>query len=327
MKVLTPLPTGSGAIELHRALASHIEAVEIRPYSRWLELFPPAIGLSVGGHADLVHTAPDHAAFLRQKAPLIATFHGYVLDKYMRQFGTALQRLHWRSDLRLWTSMALKKATMVTAVSQFVADLVRQDMKFDGEVRVIPNGVCTERFIPTPERRQDRKINILFCGNPSLRKGAHLLPDIAQQLDHACTIICATGRTNLPKRWRHHKLIELGPVAPDKMPEIYRHADILLMPTFREGFGLAVAEAMACGLPVVASNCSTMPELVVAQKGGILCPPGDITAFASALNELAEQPDLRKAMGQYNRQRIESSFSLLAMTRAYRCLYEEVLDS
>ena len=60
------------------------------------------------------------------------------------------------------------------------------------------------------------------------------------------------------------------------MPERYGSMDILLMPSVREGFGLSIAEAMACGLPVVATNCSAIPELIDDGKGGFLCPPGPL---------------------------------------------------
>jgi glycosyltransferase involved in cell wall biosynthesis len=110
------------------------------------------------------------------------------------------------------------------------------------------------------------------------------------------------------------------------MPNRYRQMDILLMPTVREGFGLAVAEAMACGLPVVASNCSSIPELIDDGKGGFLCPIGDVKAFAEKINLLAESPGLRKEMGQYNRARIEKKFTLERMVKEYQKVFSEVLD-
>ena len=102
--------------------------------------------------------------------------------------------------------------------------------------------------------------------------------------------------------------------------------DILLMPTIREGFGLAVAEAMACGRPVVASDCSSIPELIDDRKGGFLCPVGDVKAFAEKINILAESPNLRKEMGEYNREKVEKMFTLDRMINEYRALFEEVLS-
>ena len=80
--------------------------------------------------------------------------------------------------------------------------------------------------------------------------------------------------------------------------------DILLMPTVREGLSLAVLEAMSCGLPVVASNCSSLPEQIDEGLGGFLCPVGDVNMFAERLNYLADSPKIRKNMGQYNREKV-----------------------
>ncbi len=111
------------------------------------------------------------------------------------------------------------------------------------------------------------------------------------------------------------------------MPELYRHADLLLFPTVREGFGLAAAEAMACGLPVVATDCSSIPELVVDGKGGFLCQTGNTEQFAARINELAESASLRRQMGEYNRARVEEKFTLQRMVNEYRTLFEETLGN
>ena len=108
------------------------------------------------------------------------------------------------------------------------------------------------------------------------------------------------------------------------MPDIYRSKDLLLMPTVREGLPLAVLEAMACGLPVVASDCSSLPELIDHGKGGFLCPVGDVAAFAEKVNLLAESPALRREMGEYNRARVERMFTLDRMASEYEALFESV---
>ena len=120
-------------------------------------------------------------------------------------------------------------------------------------------------------------------------------------------------------------LVDLGRIGWEEMPELYRSNDILLSPTVREGFGLAIAEAMACGLPVVASNCSAVPELVDDGKGGFLCPVGDVGAFAEKTNLLARNPELRCQMGEYNRAKVEKMFTLERMASEYRELFESLL--
>ena len=95
------------------------------------------------------------------------------------------------------------------------------------------------------------------------------------------------------------------------------------MPTVREGLSLAVLEAMSCGLPVVASNCSSLPEQIDEGLGGFLCPVGDVNMFAERLNYLADSPKVRKNMGQYNREKVERLFTLNGMVAKYKKLFEQ----
>jgi glycosyltransferase involved in cell wall biosynthesis len=328
MRILSPIATGSGAIVVHRALERHLAGYRVQAYSPWWTLFPPALYAVARGDADLIHTVPDYAVFsMRREVPAVVTFHNYVLDNFMRDYSSPLQWLHYRTDLRLFTKRALARARCVTAVSRFVADLVARDLDFRGNIRVIPNGVDTKTFMPGRSAAGRSTIRVLFGGNLSRRKGADLLPAIAKRLPAGIELWCATGlRGEKPAVTRDH-LKMVGRVPYADMPSLYNEVDILLMPTAREGFGLVVAEAMACGLPVVASNISTMPELVHEGQGGILCSLDDPSGFADAIERIAAAPELRRAMGEYNRARIERVYTLERMVQAYRTLFEEVLES
>jgi len=98
------------------------------------------------------------------------------------------------------------------------------------------------------------------------------------------------------------------------------------MPSVREGFGLCVAEAMACGLPVVACRESATPELVEHGNGGMLCAVDDVPAFAAAFCQLADDSTLGSRMGEFNRARVEQMFTQERMVREYRELFEAVGD-
>jgi glycosyltransferase involved in cell wall biosynthesis len=82
----------------------------------------------------------------------------------------------------------------------------------------------------------------------------------------------------------------VGRVSDEELAERYRRADVVLDTTLYEGFGFQVLEAMASGTPVVASDTTSIPELV--GDAGLLCPPGDVEAFAAALRRLREEPGL-----------------------------------
>lgn len=329
MRLLSPMPTGSGAIVVHRQIEAQITGYRVIPYNPWWALAPPALKLIALKGADLFHTTPDYAVFCTSsKVPLVITMHNYVLDSFMRPYSTFLQRLHYRTDLRCFTRLAMARASAITAVSRFTANLAARDMGLEKPVRIIPNGIDSARFTPqaATSRADQDSIRVLVSGNLTLRKGANLLPDIAARLPRGTEIICATGLGRRHIRLASTRNIRFaGRVSYAEMPALYQSVDMLLMPTAREGLPLAVLEAMACGLPVVATDCSSLPELIDEGKGGFLCPLGDAQAFADGIAHLASAPGLRRQMGEYNRARIEKEFTLQQMISSYRSLFEEVL--
>ena len=278
--------------------------------------------------ADLIHTTPDYAIFSAKKSvPLVITFHNYVMDKWMRQYASLAQKIHYTSDLKLWTYLAVKQASAITAVSHYTAGIIKQELCIESPVRVIHNGIDIDNFKPSLTiKPKSKEISIFFSGNLTHRKGAHWLPAISDKLDSNIRIYYTKGlrrRGSLPASER---LQSIGSVSYNDMPQRYRDMDILLMPTVREGFGLSIAEAMACGLPVVATNCSAIPELIDEGKGGFLCPPGDVDAFAEKLNILANSPKMRREMGEYNRSKVEEKFTLVRMVKEYKRLFHEILE-
>ncbi|MBW2028500.1 MAG: glycosyltransferase family 4 protein [Deltaproteobacteria bacterium] len=328
-KIISPLAWGSGAYIVHKLLESHVEGYEVSGYNPYWTICPFLLKIvSPIRRADLIHTTADYASFFHNKRiPLVITFHNYVLDRWMRSYSSWMQRIHYATDLRFYTRLAVCTADCITAVSRFTAQLAKRDLGITRPIKIIYNGVDTDHFVPGSSPSVGRKeIRVLFSGNLTRRKGAHWLPDIAKRLDKNITIYYTQGLRGRGRLPAHRGLKPIGAVPFTKMPARYQAMDILLMPTVREGFGLAVAEAMACGLPVVASKCSAIPELVDDGKGGALCSVGDVAAFAEKINLLAESADLRKEMGEYNRSKVERLFTLDRMVNEYRELFEEILS-
>ncbi len=328
MNIFSPMATGNGAYVVHQALANKIPNYHICGYNPYWTLFLPALPFLCRrqGIPDIIHTTPDYAAFFKRgKIPLVITFHNFVLDKEAVAHSTLLQRIHYQTDLQFFTQKALFAATVVTAVSQFTAKLVKKELGYRGNVQVIYNGVDTNTFFPK-QKKETQLIKVLFSGNLTRRKGVDLLPLIAEKFDTNIEILYTTGLRTKKTLPAHPNLKNIGAISYSDMPKVYQDADILLFPTVREGFGLAAAEAMACGLPVVASNCSAIPELIDNAKGGFLCPVGDVKAFAEQINLLADSPKLRHEMGEYNRSKVEKLFTVQRMVNKYRELFEEVLS-
>lgn len=320
------VPTGSGAAVIHRALQDAIPGYAFGTYPPRWEYWPPLLRGLRDPAADLVHAPPDHAAFVcPRRTPLVITFHNYVLDRAMRRYSSAVQRLHYAMDLRLYTRMALRRAAVVTAVSNFTARLLREDLRFGGPIEVIPNGVDVGRFCPGDGPPQYGPLRVLFSGNLTRRKGADLLPQIARLAGPDVEIHYTTGaRTGIDDpRWAG--LQAIGRVPYMDMPSLYRQFDVLLFPTVREGMSLALLEAMASGLAVVASDAASNPELIEPGVGGLLCPVGEPEAYAAALRQLAADRARVRRMGQHNRQVVESRYTLERMVAGYRAVFERVL--
>jgi L-malate glycosyltransferase len=322
--VTAVLPSGSGASVVHQTIDRCLSGYDCITYNRYLEFCPPLLLMWRRYAGAIVHAPPDHAVLITPgHSRLVITFHSYFLDPEFASCSTFSQRLHYSSDLRWLTRKAVRRADRVTAVSQFLAYLVRTDLGFDGDITVIPNGIDVNRF--APHQREHEGIRVLFCGNLARRKGAHLLGDIAKRMDVGIELWIASG---LSARHCHIERLAnmrlLGAVSYEDMPDLYNQADILVMPTLREGFGLVVAEAMACGLPVVASDCSALPELIVEEQGGYLVSPNDVETFAGRINELARDPALRRQMGIFNRNRVVAEFNQEQMVESYSRLFSEL---
>lgn len=329
MNIYSPMPTGNGAHVIHQMLEAGIPGYKVCSYNPWWTVAPPLLALLCrAARQDIVHSAPDYAIFsTRKDIPLVITFHNYVLDAYMASYSSPAQRLHYATGLQWFTKRACQRAAVITAVSRFTAQLVKTELQPPKNIRVIYNGIDEQAFTPAKAgHRPGKTIKVLFSGNLSRRKGADLLPGILKHLNPGIELLYTTGLRCKHRLPEHPSLSCAGQVPYADMPDLYRQADLLLFPTVREGFGLAAAEAMACGLPVVATDCSSIPELVVDGKGGFLCKAGDTKQFAARINELAESAGLRRQMGEYNRCRVEEKFTLQRMVNEYRDLFEEALD-
>ncbi|WP_448510794.1 glycosyltransferase family 4 protein [Immundisolibacter sp.] len=325
-RILACVPAGSGASVAHSALMRAIQGYGLTTYPAAWEYCPPLLWRLRQQPTDLVHAPPDHAVFAcRYGTPLVVTFHNYVLDAAMRPYSSHLQRLHYATDLRLFTRLALRRARAVTAVSAFTAALVREDMKFGGPIEVIPNGVDAGLFTPAEREPTGGPLRVLFSGNLTRRKGADLLPQIARLAGPEVEIHYTTGaRAGIADpRWAGLKAI--GRVSHADMPALYRQFDMLLLPTVREGMSLALLEAMASGLAVVASDAASNPELIDDGLGGLLCPVGEPEAYAAALRTLAADRERVQRMGQHNRRVVESRYTLERMVAGYRAVFEQVL--
>jgi glycosyltransferase involved in cell wall biosynthesis len=253
------------------------------------------------------------------QTPVVQTFHALGLVK-RRHLGPADPSPPGRLDI---------EATIARNVDRIVAtchDELRElcGMGADASrVDVVPCGVDLARFVPDGPREQPwRRNRIVAIGRLVPRKGIDdairalvALPDVE--------LVIAGG---LPAAELHHddearRLLEIacqagvadrvelrGGVARDDVPPLLRSADVVVCTPWYEPFGIVPLEAMACGVPVVASAVGGMLDTVVEGVTGLHVPPCDPQALAIALRRLLDDPALRQRMSANGRQRAVGNY-------------------
>jgi glycosyltransferase involved in cell wall biosynthesis len=237
--------------------------------------------------------------------------------------------------LKVVSRIAWRRASALVANSKGLRDLA-QTVDPRVSVRVIPNGVDVVRFSPgAPDSSAGGPLRLLFVGRLEPYKGIETLLEAAGQLRGRTSRNLALDlvgdgslRDHLPEVARRLGLQDMvrfcGLAPPDRMPDVYRQADVFVLPSIVEGMPNVILEAMASGLPVVATRIPGSDELVEPGRTGFLVPPGDAQALAEAVSRLAEQPDLRRVMSTDARLEAQRR-SWNRVTEAYLSIYRETI--
>ncbi len=193
-------------------------------------------------------------------------------------------------------------------------------------LRVVPNGLDTERFCPEGETLHDDAL--LFVGRLVPYKGLDVLLDaVAKARPEERLVLAGDGplRSRLERRARRLGIDAtfLGRVSDTDLPRLYRGARLTTLPSInrQEAFGMVLVESMACGTPVLASDLPGVGD--VARLGGWVSRPGDADDLARRLRmALDEAPRLH---GQALARRIHDTFSWPAIARRFEAVYDEAL--
>lgn len=319
------MPAGNGAYIVHAELSATLPNYQLKACNPYLASIPglPSPNLRRWlDDADVVHLSPNTGHIpLPSVRRRVLTFHSFDITPGDMEQASIAQRLYYRNVLRPAVLAACASADRIVAVSRYVADcILRLGLAVNTPVEVIHNGIDTNRFCPTERTIRDR-LRILFVGNPTRRKGFHLVSALAEKLPPNVEIAFTSGLRDQNVKVAASRLVCLGSVPYSEMHTVYQSADMLFFPAYREGLPLCVAEAMACGIPVISSNCSGIPELVINGKGGFLVPTGDIPAMLEKIRLLIEDASLRKSMGAWNRVRAVECFDRDRMASDYRSIF------
>ena len=201
----------------------------------------------------------------------------------------------------------LSLADLVLAPSSFVERTVRAHFPNKQVVRA-PYGVDTDFWAPAENNvKGEEPLTFIYAGQMSLRKG---IPDLLQAWASAglrdarlrlvgSWQLAEDRLRNLPENVAWHP-----PCSAKELREHYRNADIFVFPSYFEGFGLVLLEAMACGLPAIASDASAMPDLFSGTEGALI-PAGDNDALTEALRWASDRRDMLPLMGEKARRRAQ----------------------
>jgi phosphatidylinositol alpha-mannosyltransferase len=280
---------------------------------------------------DLVHvhcpTAPTLPLFTLQTAPcpLVGTFHTTGGRNFLQDaFHPMLSGLVRRLDARIAVSETARDTALIY---------------YPGKYEIIPNGVDVDQFTPgTPpfaEWRDANHVNLLFVGRLDPRKGVQVLldvmPEVVRRTDGRARLL-VVGDSYLRARFEASVAPEarghvrfLGHVPSADLPRWYATGDVFVSPaTGNESFGIVLAEAMAAGRAVVASDIPGYRSVVTPEIDGVVAPPGDVQALTEQIVRLARDPELRRELSRRGRVRA-LDFAWPRVTDRIEAVYREVL--
>jgi len=266
------------------------------------------------------------AAQRARHAPLVSTFYGVEL----RWVQGSLRALKW---LVRW---AARRSDRVVAISSYTAAELRELV--DVPVDVIPYTAA----LPAPESRPSPRAGgvptVLFVGRLVERKGvAHLIEAVARLRERSLRLVVVGDGPERPRletlarsRGALDRVEFRGKVSDAELRRAYGNADVFVLPSVldargdTEGLGVVLLEAMNYAVPVIASRIGGIVDIVADGETGLLVPPGEETALASALDRVLSDPDLARRLGEAGRRRLHERFSWEAITARWEAVYRSL---
>jgi MMP alpha-(1->4)-mannosyltransferase len=278
---------------------------------------------------------------MRDGFPLVATLHHPItVDRQMelahcRHFGRRLALRRWYGFVSMQKRVASRLPGIVT-VSQSSRRDIREHMAVPLErMAVVPVAVDHEHFRPLPQRRRVPGRIMTTTSSDVPMKGLLVLLEalakVRTERPDAHLLVVGQARNGTADFIRRLGLDDAvrftSGVDHDRLVELYADCQLAVVPSLYEGFSLPAIEAMACGVPVVATTGGALPE-VVGDHGdtALLAPPGDAGALAAAIEQALGDAELRERIGAAGRARVLRRYTWRETARATVAEYRRAIE-
>jgi glycosyltransferase involved in cell wall biosynthesis len=302
-------------------------------------LFVNSLLKPLGSEFSLVHLHSPLTPSIKTALPIVTTVHTAmridsryheVVDPY--SLAEKVQSMYFSPFVE---SQLLRLSAIVTAVSPSVASELNGYGIDSSKVAVMWNGVDEKIFFPIMSKEKLEKY-VLYVGVLRARKGLFdlikcailvkkIIPDIK-------FVICGTGpllqklKEQVRSLGLEEQVIFLGRVDRKKLIQIYQNATIYVVPSIYEGLPTVLLEAMACGLPVVATNIGGNRDIISSNANGLLVPPGSPKEMAQMITMLWADKSLRKRLGGSARETILKKYTWDIIANDFINVYECLLQ-
>ena len=224
------------------------------------------------------------------------------------------------------------EADIITVPSIFAyRSFVKQGISAE-KLRLLPYGVNVSRFQPVAEPATDQ-FDVLFVGAMSLQKGIQYLVPAYQKISHPNKSLTFVGAPSqeliqmlkLRNLWSADTKV-LGHVPQTELKNIMSRSHVLVLPSVQDGFGMVMAQAMACACPIIASRNTGAEDLFKDGDEGFVVPIRDVNALAERLQQLADKPKERAAMGKRALTRVQALGGWNSYGEKAMAIYAEALQ-
>ncbi|MGI8610198.1 MAG: glycosyltransferase family 4 protein [Candidatus Dormibacteria bacterium] len=275
--------------------------------------------------------------------PVVATIHHPIhMDRRLELLHTTnwkrrISQRRWFGFLRMQSKVARQLPKILTVSENSARDLVQHMGLSPERLAVVPIGVDHELFRPLPEvERVKGRVLAMASADVALKGMMPLLESMARLCSSRAAelVVVAKQRSDseIPATLRRLGLEGsvrfVSGISDEELVHLYAEAEVAVVPSLYEGFSLPAIQAMACGLPLVATTAGALPEVVGRhEETGLLVEPADPVALAAALDRALGDPELRSRLAHAGRSRALRRFSWEACAAATAEHYREAIGT